>query len=409
MTTRSSMAESTPKPKRVLLLNQFYWPDGAPTAILLDDLARTFAANGWHVTVICGRSAYVRTEGKSAPPVEILSVPTFPYNRNPIGRILSWCSFLLSATARSFVETRFDLVIAMTSPPGIGWAGALHKILRATDFWIWEMDVYPDIAVALNGSEKSMFASVLSRAFDAMRRRADGIVVLGRCMQERLETHNISPERLFIAENWADGDAIRPSELPGPMPLTLLYSGNLGMAHDSGTIGNLLRQFANSPNFSFVFSGGGARRADLQNLCATEQIKNVFFQGYADKNGFVQNLASCHLGLVTLRPECVGAVVPSKVYSFLAAGRPFIYIGPKSATPALISQEGCGWSFENGDVQGVAALLQELSLDFSKLQSAAKQARRLFEKRYTTQLGPAKVFDLITSQSSCERESIPAV
>ena len=42
---------------RILLLNQFFYPDSAATSQLLTDLARGLAAEGHSVRVICGRSS----------------------------------------------------------------------------------------------------------------------------------------------------------------------------------------------------------------------------------------------------------------------------------------------------------------------------------------------------------------
>ena len=39
---------------RVLLINQFFWPDMAATAQLLADLAEDLAADGWQVTAPAG-------------------------------------------------------------------------------------------------------------------------------------------------------------------------------------------------------------------------------------------------------------------------------------------------------------------------------------------------------------------
>jgi len=44
-------------PMRILLLNQFFYPDSAATSQLLTDLARCLAAQGHSVRVICGNSS----------------------------------------------------------------------------------------------------------------------------------------------------------------------------------------------------------------------------------------------------------------------------------------------------------------------------------------------------------------
>jgi hypothetical protein len=43
---------------RILLLNQFFYPDSAATSQLLTDLARCLASQGHSVRVICSSSSY---------------------------------------------------------------------------------------------------------------------------------------------------------------------------------------------------------------------------------------------------------------------------------------------------------------------------------------------------------------
>lgn len=391
------MPARAPDRKRVLFINQFYWPDAAPTAVLLDHLARKFADEGWDATVVCGRTTYADGEQQDRPSVRIVTVPTFPYSRKAAGRMLSWSSFLILASVRCFMKRKFDLVVAMTSPPAIALAGALQKAVRGSDFWIWEMDVYPDIALALKGSPDGIISRAVSAAFRTIRRQADGIVVLGPCMRTRLEAQNLDPAKLHVADNWADGEAIQPSPVPEGFPLNILYSGNLGLAHDVASITAVVSRFCGCGDISFTFAGGGARRAELETFCSSRRVENVSFQGFASKARFLSNLAACHIGLLTLRPECVGTVVPSKMYSFLAAGRPFLFIGPKDSTPALIARQGCGWAFENEDVEGVCGLIEELKSTPARIKEAAAQARLCFERHFSRSIGTARVFDTLTS------------
>ena len=70
------------------------------------------------------------------------------------------------------------------------------------------------------------------------------------------------------------------------------------------------------------------------------------------------------MGLVTQIPETVGAVVPSKIYGIMAAGRPVLYVGPQGSTPArIIERHECGWRIEPGDTAGMVRLLKRLEQD----------------------------------------------
>jgi glycosyltransferase involved in cell wall biosynthesis len=147
----------------------------------------------------------------------------------------------------------------------------------------------------------------------------------------------------------------------------------------------------------FVFAGGGSRRREIQNLCDLHKIRNVSFEPYVDRQKLAERLARCHVGLVTLRSGCEGTLVPSKAYSFLAAGRPILYIGPGESTLARIAGEGCGWQYEPGDVEGVISLIEQLRSDRDLLEAVSVQALRIFHRKYDKPLGVRRVADMLLS------------
>ncbi len=61
---------------RVLLINQFFWPDMAATAQLLVDLAEDLAADGWQVTAREGVSLFCQFSSLTGGWQGILAVDT---------------------------------------------------------------------------------------------------------------------------------------------------------------------------------------------------------------------------------------------------------------------------------------------------------------------------------------------
>lgn len=382
---------------KLIFINQFFWPDNAPTAVLLDQTVRHAADQGHQVTVVCGDQGYVKGTSADAPAVRICRVPSLPFSRHPISRMLSWGSFLVLSACRLLFLGRNDIIVTMTTPPGLSIAAALLKRFLGARLWIWEMDVYPDVVVATGGlSPESLVTRILQWIFTWSRRRADGIIVLGQCMKDRLRASGVPAERIHIAENWSSGHAADGFETPKTPPLRILYSGNLGMAHEVETIQNILQTLASEPDIRFVFAGGGAARPGLEQHCRAANIPNVTFQSYGDSQTFAANLHSSHVGLVTLRNGCEGTVVPSKIYSLLSIGCPILFIGPKTATPALlIGEYQCGWHFEPGRAGEVSAFLKRLSTDPSQIAGAGQNARKAFEKHYNQASGTARLLQTL--------------
>jgi len=381
---------------RVLLINQFFWPDTAVTAQLLTDVARAIDANLHDVTVLCSNSAYGTTVTGAPPPVKIVHCRGLAFSRGKIERVLSYTAFLVSAMIRSFREPRPDLVVTLTTPPLISLLGTALKTLRGSRHFIWEMDVYPDIAVDLNVlKEKSFLTRLVAGLSDFSRNRADGIIALGEDMKARLVKHGIVERKISVAENWSDGADIRSAPFADG-PLVVQYSGTLGLAHELDTISEAMCELRDNDHFRFLFIGGGARRSQLQEFCKRQKIFNVEFRPYSSRGDLGRTSAEGHVGLVTQLPVTVGSVVPSKTYGILASGRPMLYVGPENATPSLVLQRhACGWRVEPGDVAGMVGLLQALERDRSMLYEAGARARRAFEMYYDRPIGAGRVLSIL--------------
>jgi colanic acid biosynthesis glycosyl transferase WcaI len=395
---------------RILLLNQFFWPDSAATSQFLTDLARGLAARGHEVEAICAAGGYAPEDASNPePPVTIRRVQTTKFVRGKLGRVLSYASFYAGCLWRGLSTERPDLVLTLTTPPLLSLVGTLIKALRGTRHFIWEMDVYPDVAVDL---EVFRAGGVLDRVTgllaDFSRHRADGILALGPCMRDRLTERGIAPAKIHIAENWADGALIQPVERPGnPDSLVVLYSGNLGLAHDTETISGAMRELKDDSRFGFVFAGGGPLRKALEAECRANGVAHAEFRPYSPKQSLGESLGAGDIGLVTQRTACLGSVVPSKVYGLLAAGRPILYIGPRSSTAAqLIRRFQCGWHVECGDTTGLVDLLRSLAENRNEVIAAGKRARAAFLEHYDLPLGVGHICRLLGAGRESGRASV---
>lgn len=397
---------------RALLLNQFFPPDAAPTGELLADVAEELAARGWDVTVVCGRSRYAGDGGRAVNGVRVLRAPALPFARGKAARVMSYASYMAAALWRGLREPQPDLVLSMTTPPLLSVIGDLLKRRRGCAHVIWEMDLYPDLATALgvlrpHGKPARALAGLAGGA----RRRADAILVLGECMKERLRGQGIAESKLHIADNWADGECIRPQpRAVNAGALHVLYSGNLGMAHDTETICRAMEAMKHDRRVRFTFAGGGARRGEVEEFCRRRGLSHVSFQPYRPKAQLGAALGAADIGLVTQLPASLGCLVPGKIYGIMAAERPILFIGPKQAHAArLIARHGCGWQVDCGDWQSAVALLDHLACSPGEIEEAGARARKAFLEHYDRPAGVDRVVDCLLAASSSSVPETEAV
>jgi colanic acid biosynthesis glycosyl transferase WcaI len=393
---------------RILIVSQFFGSDTAAVGQFVADVANGASEAGHGVLVVCGDDRYgiresVRwTDIRNSPSETIRfcdgrlqkgallvsCVRNLPFSHYKARKLMSYASFFAGATWKALTGPKVDVILTLTAPPGLAWIGWLMQRVRGCRHVVWEMDVYPDIAVALG----MPLACLLAEVLDYPRRRADVVIVLGDCMKERLLQHQIPRERIFVAENWADGQEIYPLPFPEGPQLRILYSGNLGLAHEIATIRGVIEGLAGDLGFRFDFVGGGPQRKDLDDSCRRRAIGNTSFRPYVRHEDLGTSLAECHIGLVTQKAETLGAVVPSKVYGLMAAGRPFLYIGPAAATPALLIRRfDCGWHYECGDVGGVLGLLRYLQVHPEEIRAKGDHARKAFADHYDKPAGVARI------------------
>jgi colanic acid biosynthesis glycosyl transferase WcaI len=380
----------------VLVINQFFWPDTAATGQLLTDVTREINLKVHAVTVLCGTSDYGMVDTVSPPRVKIVRSGGVAFSRGKIGRVVSYASFFAGAAVRVIRGPKPAVVLTLSTPPLISLLGTLLKSLRGSRHFIWEMDLYPDIAVELNVlKSRSVVTRLIGTVADFSRKKADGIIALGDDMKARLIARGIPEDKIVVAENWADGCEILPAPF-GEGPLVVYYSGTFGLAHDEHTIAEAMRRLRYDNRFRFVFAGGGGRRERLEEFCRAEGIGTAEFRPYAKRSELGRSLAEAHVGLVTQVPETVGAVVPSKTYGIMAAGRPVLFVGPQGATPArVLEQHGCGWRIDPGDAAGVVRLLEHLEQDRGLVREAGTRARHAFEKYYDRPIGVERILSIL--------------
>jgi glycosyltransferase involved in cell wall biosynthesis len=256
----------------------------------------------------------------------------------------------------------------------------------------WVMDVYPDLAFELGVLRA---ASLTGRALRWVSRwilrRADLVIALGRTMAQRLEA--CGARRVSVVHNWADGEAIRPRAAEDhPMRaawgwearFVVMYSGNMGLAHEFETILDAAEILRGDSRFLFAFVGGGARRDEVELAVSQRGLGNVEFRPFVAQDELAWSLSGGDVHLVTLCEKMAGLLVPSKIYGILAAGRPTIYIGPRDGEiPEIVETGKCGVCVGLGDGHALAREIRGYATDPQRRFDEGRRARELFDRRFT--------------------------
>jgi glycosyltransferase involved in cell wall biosynthesis len=387
---------------RVVLLNQYYAPDEAATAQLLADVGAGLCKRGHEVVAVCSRRSYADPD-RTYPArdtidgVEIRRAWATGFGRaSKLGRVLDYGTFLLGAARLMLFQRRPDVVVSLSTPPLVALLGWLAARLRGARTIYWVMDVYPDVAYELEVIRRgSLVGRLLGRVSRFLLRRSDRVVALGETMAARLQAQAQSD--IEVVHNWADEDVIRPRALR-QHPLrqrwgwdgrfVVLYSGNMGLAHEFETVLAAAERLRDDPGILFAFVGGGPRRRRVEAEVGRRGLGNVEFRPYVARSDLGDSLTAADAHLVTLRPGCPGLLVPSKIYGILAAGRPTLYVGPSEGEIwEIVSTGTCGACLPCGADERLARAIRAYRDETARCEADGRRARELFEARFTKERG----------------------
>lgn len=248
---------------------------------------------------------------------------------------------LLAAVAAA-QRGRPDAEILVTgSPPFLSQMLILANLVWRRPLTYRITDFYPETALA---GGKARFLAPLLPLFRWVRRQASCIEIIGEDQGRRLRASGVPAERLRLVRDASpvevapDGPAApRPF---GPDKLVLLYSGNLGVAHDAAAFCEAYRRHVRqgADRVRLWVNGSGVRVAELKAYCERHDLP-LHLTGPAPLAELPSLLRAADLHLVLLGAPFWGYVLPSKIYACLASARPVLYVGPPESDVALLLRE----------------------------------------------------------------------
>jgi colanic acid biosynthesis glycosyl transferase WcaI len=376
----------------ILLLNQYYPPDTSATANMAVQIAEKLAQRH-RVTVVAGRPSYdpdeyypyslQRKDVRNNVTVERVGSTAYPRHQMR-RRVSNYLSYLALAVPRA-LAIRPDIVLAMTDPPVAGIAGAFVARMSGRPFVYNIRDLYPDMAVGGEIVNSGFWVDRWEKMHRRALRQAARVVVLGDDMRDRIIDKGVAPERVVVVR---DGSSF-PSSLPersdpvvqkirSGFSFVAIHAGNLGFY---GAWNTLLKaaEILRNENIGLVFVGDGANRATLE--ASAQSSPNVRFLPFFPVEQVPHVMMAGDVHIVTVRRGLEGVVVPSKLYSILASGRPVLAIAPATTDAArIVTETGCGSSADPDDPAAVAAALVQLRKDPARLAQMGARAREVAAK-----------------------------
>jgi len=344
----------------ILFVTQWFQPEpmfkGLP-------LAKALKLKGHKVEVLTGFPNY--PHGKLYPGykiklvkeeiidgIKVIRTALYPsHDLSKIKRTLNYLSWSLSASIIGSINVTRPDVIYVYHPPITAMIPAVCiKLLYNSQIILDIEDFWPDTLQATDMINNNHIIKLIGNISRLFYRMADKIIVLSPGFKKKLVELGLDSEGIETIYNWCDEDSIlskdhfNKSEIPWDLKtFTVLYAGNLGRAQALDAVlyaAKIIRD--EYLNIQFVFVGAGVEADRLKKKAEKMNLDNVMFLPYKPASEIKRYIQAADVLLVHLKDDPLFSItIPSKIQTYLAAGRPII-AGVRGDAAELIKESGAG-------------------------------------------------------------------
>jgi len=289
----------------------------------------------------------------------------------PLRRALQERAYAENVAAR-LARFRPDVVLSGNCSPLVqrGIQAAAHRI--GAGFVYWLQDLYAEaVARGLRprlGPVAEPAAHLVRRLEHAALAGSEGVVAITEDFLPALDRAGVPPGRRRVIANWApltppDPDAARAwREAQGLGDnFIFLYAGTLGLKHDPNQLAALARHFRASPEVAVVVASQGLGRDHLEAVKAREGLDNLRLLDFQPSAVLPAMTQAADVLIALLESDAGGFSVPSKVLSYLNAGRAILAAMPSGNLAArTIAEAEAGLVVPPGDTPRFLAAAERL-------------------------------------------------
>jgi colanic acid biosynthesis glycosyl transferase WcaI len=377
-TAEATSNSITTRPKGLLLVfSQVFVPDPASVGQHMADVAFEMARRGWDVRVYAASRGYddptqkySLRETRNGVEIRRLRFASFG-KKSLLTRGIGMFTFITRVFLIALFTPSVRGVFFSTSPPMIGFAVSLARLIRRYPTAYWAMDLNPDQLIAMGKMKPNSFAAwVFERINRFILKSSTLVIALDRFMADRLAARVPLSGKMVTMPPWPHEEFIEALDhsanpfrarhnLNGKF--VIMYSGNHSPSNPLTTLLDAAVRLKDDPGIVFLFVGGGIGKKEVEQYIREHKLTNAVSLPYQPLAELKYSLPAADVHVVSLGANMVGIIHPCKIYGAMAVARPVLFFGPKpSHISDLLEQHAFGFHVEHGDVEGTVATIGKM-------------------------------------------------
>ena len=374
--------------KSILIISSHYYPETGAGAKRATSFAEFLATKGWKVTVITLlpnypynkvyegyriKTPYVSVEkGVKVIRLKPLLVP----KDNFVLRLFAELVFSFKAFLQSLKVKKANILLVTTPYMLLGPTGFLWSKIKRTPY-VWDVRdltwLYPRYAGKRTFGLEILFEwimKIVARRTDVILAPVQGIVDYFKPINFRtyLIPNGVSSELLEKSRSIFNEYRIEKKPL-------VMYAGLFGYMHGLSTLIEAVKKL---PQYEFSLIGDGPERKQL--IKQSGGLNNIEFLPYVNHDKLLEYYRKATVCVSLVRAgEFSKIAEPSKVWEYMAVGRPVVYCG-EGPLAKYLEENGLAVVCPPGDPEALASAIKKVVDSPEQAKEMARRAREFVEK-----------------------------
>jgi colanic acid biosynthesis glycosyl transferase WcaI len=347
------------------------------------------------------------SENFQSPKGYLVKLPTDPPNLSFVPLVYKKTFHKYSLIKRALQERKYaamlnkvidtekpDIIICANTP-----LVAQQKILsfcrkRKIPFILWFQDIYSvaikKIAIKKLGFLGHLVAAPFEFLEKSQLRNSNCIVSITDDFSEQFKKWNVRTSN-FVVPNWSPIEEIemvsKANEFSKSHGLensfNIVYSGTMGFKHNPQLIVQLTQGLSHNADIKIVVVSEGLGASYLQKQKTEKNLSNLVILPFQPFERFSQVLSTADIFLAMLEADAGTYSVPSKVLSYLCAGKPIVVAAPaNNLASKIVSSSNSGKCVENSDIEKLLSSVLEIKENQDLCALFSRNARNYAEENF---------------------------
>lgn len=385
-------------------------------ARLYAGLAEDLTARGHQVTVLTASADRSLADGAAAgldpepndggsPRVRRVSRLPLP-RRMIIARALDQVWVTLALVLMGLVLSRQHGIIVYSPPMPMGLAGWFLSRRWRGAFVLNVQDLYPRTPMDLGAISNRWLVRWAETLERFIYRKAGAVTVHSVGNRDHVAEVLGRGDKVHVVHNWVDLDRLQPGPRENAWRrehslgglFVVSFAGTMGFAQGLEYVIEAAKTLRDREGIMFVLAGDGVVRPAIEESVSREALHNVRLFPTQAEDEYIQLLQASDACLVTLHKDLATPVVPGKLQSIMAAGRPAICMAnPASDARKIIEEADCGYFIPAGAPGGLAEAVVSLFNDRALAERMGGSGRRHAEAHFGRSKSTERYASLLTA------------